>query len=134
MTLRFYPAIIEAVADGGFGASFPDLPGCISAGATVQEAATYAAEALALHLAGLVEDKETVPAPSAPDAPLPDWLAEASPLVRVLVPVDVPGRSLRVNITLDEGLLSRLDVAAAAEGASRSGFIAAAVRRALQPA
>jgi metal-responsive CopG/Arc/MetJ family transcriptional regulator len=45
-----------------------------------------------------------------------------------LVPVEMPGRSVRTNITLDEGLLARLDAAATAEGMSRSGFIAQAVR------
>ena len=77
MVLRFYPALIERAADGGgFGVVFPDLPGCVSAGATVQEAAANAAEALALHIEGMAEDGDPIPEPSAPDAPLPDWLAE----------------------------------------------------------
>jgi len=132
MPLRYYPAVLERAADGGFGVAFPDLPGCVSAGPTVQQAAAAAAEALALHLEGMAEDREAIPEPSAPDAPLPDWLEGAEIAATVLVPAEVPGRSVRVNITLDEALLARLDRTAAAEGTSRSGFIATAVRQALR--
>ena len=142
MTLYDYPACIEAAADGGFGVFFPDLPGCVSGGDTVQQAAVNAAEALGLHIAGLAEDHGVIPGaipgaispPSAPDAPLPDWLAEVAPklVARVLVPVALPGRSVRTNITLDAALLARLDAAAAAAGMSRSGVIAEAVRARLR--
>jgi len=134
MTLYYYPACIEAAEDGGFGVFVPDLPGCVSGGDTVQQAAVNAAEALGLHIAGLAEDHATIPPPSAPDAPLPDWLAEVAPqlVARVLVPVALPGRSVRTNITLDAALLARLDAAAAAAGMSRSGVIAEAVRARLR--
>jgi predicted RNase H-like HicB family nuclease len=139
MVLRYYPAlIVQDEGDGpdaGYGAVFPDLPGCTSAGATVQDAATNAAEALAGHVDVTLDAGEDIPPPSSPDAPLPDWL-EVVPgriAARVLVPVDMPGRSVRTNITLDEGLLARLDAAATAEGMSRSGFIAQAVRERLRP-
>ncbi len=139
MGLSFYPACIEAGETPGFSVFFPDLPGCISGGATVQEAAVNAAEALSLHIEGMAEDGEAIPEPSAPDAPLPEWVAVDDPadppsriVARVLVPVELPGRSIRTNITLDEGLLARLDAAAAADGTSRSGYIAEAVRAKLQ--
>jgi predicted RNase H-like HicB family nuclease len=133
MTLRFYPACIEQ-ADLGFSVFFPDLPGCVSAGDTVAAAAINAAEALGLHLDGMAEDGAPPPPPSPIDAPLPDWAADAGAEVvaRVLIPAELPGRAVRANITLDEGLLSRLDAAAIAEGMSRSGYIAAAVRERLR--
>ena len=96
-----------------------------------------AAEALSLHIAGLAEDRDPIPAASAPDAPLPAWLAAvpARIVARVLVPVELPGRFVRTNITLDAALLARLDAAAAAAaGMSRSGFIAEAVRARLRSA
>jgi len=135
MPLRFYPAVISQDEPGGpFGVVFPDLPGCVSGGDTVQAAAEAAAEALALHIEGMLEAGETLPPASAPDAPLPDWLAGAggNTVARVLVPAEVPGRSVRANVTMDEGLLARLDAAAAAEGMSRSGYIAQAVRERLR--
>ncbi len=96
----------------------------------MQEAATNAAEALAGHVDVTLDAGEDIPPPSSPDAPLPDWLQAAPGKIaaHVLVPVEMPGRSVRTNITLDEGLLARLDAAATAEGMSRSGFIAQAVR------
>lgn len=136
MALRYYPAFIvqdEDEAAEGFGAVFPDLPGCVSAGKTVEETAEMAAEALALHIEGMVEDGLPLPPPSPPGA-MPDWLREAPgrTITSVLVPVELPGRSVRANITLDEALLGRLDAAAAAEGVSRSGYIAAAIRERLR--
>ena len=135
MALQFYRACIEADDQPGYSVFFPDFPGCTSAGDTVQEAARNAAEALALHVEGLIDAGKAIPQPSAPDAPLPDWLeasehdeAPSKIAATVLVPVEAPGRTVRVNITMDEGLLGRLDAAASAAGTSRSGFIAEVVR------
>ena len=138
MALRFYPALIVQDAsddpDAGYGVVFPDLPGCTSSGDTVQDAAVNAAEALSGHIQVTLEAGEQVPPPSAPNAPPPSWLQdEASRTVAsVLVPVDMPGRAIRTNITLDEGLLARLDATASKQGMSRSGYIAHAVRALLR--
>ena len=131
--LRFYPAIISKHEDTDYGVVFPDFPGCVTTGETVREAAEMALEALALHVEGMVEDRDALPEPSEPDAPLPDWLADLPDhtVARLLVPVELPGRAVRVNITLNEGLLARLDKAAGAEGETRSGYIAQAVRERL---
>lgn len=59
-----YIALIHKEADSDYGVSFPDLPGVISAGSTLDEARAMAAEALALPLKGMVEDGETIPEPS----------------------------------------------------------------------
>ncbi len=59
-----YPAVIEFGDHGGFGAFFPDLPGCAAAGDTIEECKIDAGQALALHLAGMVEDGETFPEPT----------------------------------------------------------------------
>ena len=135
MSLHDSPACVEAAEDGGCGGFFPDLPGCISGGDTVQQAAANAAEALSLHIALQAGDRDPIPPASAPDAPLPAWLAAvpARIVARVLVPVELPGgRFVRTNIPLDAALLARLDAAAA--GMSRSGFIAEAVRARLRSA
>ena len=137
MVLRYYPALITQdegdPPDAGYGVVFPDLPGCVSAGATIQEAAAMAAEALALHLEGLAEEGEPLPEPSPPGA-LPQWLADVPGRIaaQVMVPVEVPGPVAHADISLDAALLARVDAAAAAEGISRSGFIVTAVRERLQ--
>ena len=61
--MRQYIALIHKDAESDFGVSFPDLPGCVTAGATLDEARDMAAEALALHLEGLSEDGEAIPEP-----------------------------------------------------------------------
>jgi predicted RNase H-like HicB family nuclease len=58
-----YVALIHKDPDSDYGVSFPDLPGCVTAGSMLDEAITMAEEALALHMEGLLEDGEDVPAP-----------------------------------------------------------------------
>ena len=60
--MQSYTAIIEAASDGTFGVFFPDVPGCTSAGDTIEEATTNAAEALEFHL----ENMDDWHAPSDP--------------------------------------------------------------------
>ena len=59
-----YVAILRKAPDSDYGVEFPDVPGCISAGADLDEARQMGAEALAFHLEGLREDGDPVPAPS----------------------------------------------------------------------
>ena len=63
MTIIYYPAIIEKGAKG-FGVLFPDLPGCISAGNSIQKAARNAEEALSGHLITSSEHGDEIPGPS----------------------------------------------------------------------
>jgi predicted RNase H-like HicB family nuclease len=135
--LRLYRALIGQdegkEADDGYGVVFPDFPGCVSGGDTVQEAGAAAIEALSGHVELIAESGDPLPEPSPPDAPLPDWLAEVpgKTVATVLIPIEVPGRTQRINVSIDEALLARLDRAAAASGETRSGLIARAVREAL---
>lgn len=56
-----YVAYIRKDADRDFGVEFPDLPGCFSAGSTIEEALAMAEDALAGHLAVMINHGETVP-------------------------------------------------------------------------
>lgn len=60
-----YQGVFEPTAGEGFSVYFPDLPGCVSYGDTLNEARKNAQDALALHLYGLEEDGAPIPAPSA---------------------------------------------------------------------
>lgn len=124
MTIALYPAIIERAA-AGFSVFFPDLLGCTSAGATVQEAALNAEEALAGHLLELARYKEPITQPSTIDDLARD--PEVDEVARILVRAELPGKSVRINITLDEGLVAAIDRVAD----NRSGFLAEAARDAL---
>ncbi|MGB3549593.1 MAG: type II toxin-antitoxin system HicB family antitoxin [Candidatus Binatus sp.] len=59
-----YIAYLRKDRDSDFGVSFPDFPGCVSGAKTLQEVRRMAAEALALHIEGMIEDGEVVPSPS----------------------------------------------------------------------
>ena len=62
-----YAAVMEQTDAGGFGVWFPDFPGCITAGRTLDEARRMASEALAFHVQGMREDGEQIPDPSTLD-------------------------------------------------------------------
>ncbi len=138
MALRFYRAIAyQELGDGpddGWDVIFPDLPGCISQGDTAQEAMENAVEALALHIEGMVADGQELPAPSRPNVPLPEWIDESAMQtpIHAFLQIEVPGKSVRINITMDVALVERLDAAANREGTTRSGYLAQAAREKLQ--
>ena len=82
--MRQYIALIHKERDSDFGVSFPDLPGCVTAGATLDEARTMAVEALALHLEGLEADDAPLPEPSSLEKVMAD--ADNRDGVAILVP------------------------------------------------
>lgn len=121
----YYPAIIER-AQSGFSVFFPDLPGCTSAGDTVNQAVLNAEQALAGHLEVTDEHGDPVAEPSQLDAIERD--PEVDEVARVLVRAERPGKVLRLNITLDESLVAAIDKVAK----NRSGFLADAARHELE--
>jgi predicted RNase H-like HicB family nuclease len=127
MAIVYFPAIVETGPEGGYGVFFPDLPGCVSAGDSLQEAARNAEIALQLHLAGMVEDGETIPDASELDAIERD--PDVNEAARILVRGERPSRLERLNITMDEGLLKVVDRAAEHRGMTRSGFLAEGARQ-----
>ena len=58
-----YIALVHKDEGTSYGVSFPDVPGCIAAGDTFEEAVASAAEALAFHFAGMRAGRDTIPAP-----------------------------------------------------------------------
>lgn len=127
--MRHYIALIHKDAKSDYGVSFPDLPGCISAGTTLDEAKDSAAEALALHLEGLAADNEPVPEPSSLEAIMAD--PDNRDGVAVLIAAPSTARSVRINITLPADLLEAIDQHAEQEGFTRSGFLAQAAKKAM---
>jgi predicted RNase H-like HicB family nuclease len=86
--VRHYTAIIESGETPGYGVFFPDLPGCVSAGDSVQEAALNAEEALSLHVELMLESGEELPDPTPPDQIEAD--PEVSEVARMLIRVELP--------------------------------------------
>lgn len=84
---RAYPAIVER-AKIGFGVCFPDFPGCVAKGDTLDLALLNAVAALAFHVEGLIEDGEALPEPSALDTMPHD--PEVGEVLRTLIHFDLP--------------------------------------------
>jgi len=123
--MKFPIAIEPGDEKHAFGVVVPDLPGCFSAGDTIEEAIDNAKEAIELWLEVAIDDGMPVPEPSAieelrKDRALRGWLW-------ALVSVDLSqlsDKTERVNITLPSRVLRRIDAAAKEAGESRSGYIA----------
>ena len=121
---------------GNYGASFPDFPGATTGADDLDALYVKAAEMLAFHVGGLAEDGEPIPSPRSLDALRrdPAFRADSADAILGLVDVDLPGRAVRVNISVEENLLKRIDRAAASVGETRSGFLAAAAKARLTSA
>jgi predicted RNase H-like HicB family nuclease len=121
-----YIALIRKDADSDFGVDFPDFPGCVSAGSTLDEARRMAQEALEFHVPGMIADGAILPAPSSLDAIMVDRDNGDAVAFLVTLP-EAADHAVRVNITLPERLLRRID----ARAKNRSAFLARAAERAL---
>lgn len=128
-----YIAIIHKDPKSDFGVSFPDFPGCITAGTNIDDAKDMAQEALTLHIKGMIEDGEQLPSPSKLEEIMadPDF-ADAAAYLVVEAP-DSKHRTVRVNITVPEMTLKQIDAAAKKHGMSRSSFLVHAAQNAIQP-
>jgi predicted RNase H-like HicB family nuclease len=128
--MRQYIALIHKEPNSDYGVSFPDLPGVISAGSTLDEARDMAMEALALHLEGLTEDGEAAPEPSSLEAIMKDIQNRDGVAVLIAAPTaDI--KSVRINVTMPADVLDQIDRHAEREGFTRSGFLAQAAKKAM---
>jgi len=123
-----YPIVIEPGDDShAYGVIVPDLPGCFSAGDTLDEAITNASEAILPHIEGLLETGQSVPktSPIEQHRSSPDY----TDMLWAIASVDmakINERSKRINITMPERIVAMVDTAAKQAGESRSGFLARA--------
>ena len=127
--LTHYPAVIHKDKDSDYGVTVPDLPGCFSAGASITEALQQVKEAIECHLEGLLLDDEALPTPTQDYTQLakkPEYQDGIWHLIEIdLNKLDT--RTKRVNITIPERLLSKMDRYVKKHRIdSRSGFIAQA--------
>ncbi len=123
--MRFPIAIEPGDKKHAWGVTVPDLPGCFSAGDTLEEAMDQAREAILLHVEGLLDDEQPIPAPQSIE--VYQSKREFKGRIWALVEVDLSQLedvTERINITLPRRVLNKLDAAARAAGESRSGYIA----------
>jgi len=124
--MQNYIAVIHKDTGSSYGVHFPDVPGCYSAGETLDLAIAHAAQALAFYF----EDMPSIKA-----RPMEDIrretvqdLKEGALLVAIPY-IDYSGRSVRANITMDAGLLKGIDETAKKRGLTRSAFLAQAATK-----
>ena len=119
-----YPIFIEPGTKGlAFGVIVPDLPGCFSAGDTLEEALINAREAIAVWLESELDNGGTV----LPPKPIDAYAADYAGWIPSIAEIDldaVLGESERINISLPKRVLRRLDIQAERAHETRSGYIA----------
>ncbi len=123
----FYPAAIRKDPESAYGVTIPDLPGCFSAGDTIEEAISNGTEAIKFHIEGLLIDGEGIPMPNIVETHKqnPDY----TDAFWAFIPVDLSklsGSSKRVNISIPERILGKIDTFAEKRGETRSGLLTAA--------
>jgi len=130
--MKTYIAVIHRDKDSDFGVSFPDFPGCVTAGSTIDEAKDMAIEALDIHIKGMIEDGEVIPVASKLEDIMKDY---SDALSFIVVPVSKPEtKSVRINITIPENILHDIDAYAKSHGLSRSSFLAKSAYEVLKAA
>jgi predicted RNase H-like HicB family nuclease len=115
-----YAAWLHFEGTDGVGVTFPDFPGCVTQGDTVEDALRLAPEALAFHIEGMLEDGAELPEASPADDVVKERAGELLTMVNVRDPRE------RINISLTAGQVAKIDRAAARNGMSRSAFVVAA--------
>ncbi len=126
--MHHFIGIVHKGEDTDYGICFPDFPGCISAGSTMEELIAMAREALQAHIHVMQEFGDPLPeAPMTFEAVCRHELAEDAALF-VTIEARLPSKSKRVNVVLDEHLLD--DIAAVSN--NRSAFLAEAARHYLE--
>ena len=122
-----YPAWIDGER-GAYGVSFPDLPGIVAMGTTVDEALLHAEEAIRDYVLETERDGAAVTPPTAieqVETP-PGYTLVSVPLIRL------SGRSVRANLTLDEGVAAFIDGEARRRGMTRTAYVEWMARRIAQ--
>jgi predicted RNase H-like HicB family nuclease len=119
-----YIAYLHKDSKSDFGVSFPDFPGCITAGKTLEEARLLAPEALKLHIKGMNEDGEPIPEPTSLDDLAKDSAMKKA--VAFLVHIEIPERVERFNITARRSQIQEIDRLARKRGMTRSAYMVSA--------
>ena len=126
-----YIAVVHKDPSSEYGVSFPDFPGCITAGKSIDKVKDLSIEALIGHIKTMKGFGEKIPNPSKLDDIVedPDYFGATAFLV-VSIP-NIKTKTVRVNITLPENILHRIDVIAKKRGMSRSSFLSHAAQNSM---
>ncbi len=123
---RNYIAVIRKNKSSDYAVIFPDFPTCITAGKTLDEAQIMAEEALQFHIDGMIEDNDEIPNPSSFDSVKAKYKKTE---IFLVIPIKTPSKATRINITVDEKFLRKLDKYLETLDESRSSFFVSAAKR-----
>lgn len=125
-----YPVVLHKDADSDYGVIVPDLPGCISAGATMDAALAMSREAIELHLEGLIEDGQSPPPPSDVETLRHRRAYRGGTWALVSIePTRLRYRAKRLSVTMPERVVDAVDRYARKHDMTRSGLLTEAVTR-----
>jgi predicted RNase H-like HicB family nuclease len=130
-----FPVVLHTDDGQHYGVTVPDLPGCFSAGDSIDDALTQVLEAIDLHLEGAMEDDSAElpePQPIRVHQQNPDYASG----IWAVVDVDTSkyeGKAEKINITVPRKLLSKIDSYVSTHpGETRSGFMTRAALQAIR--
>ena len=126
--MRNYIGLIHKDTGSDFGVSFPDFPGVVTAGTTLDDARAMAEEALAFHVEGLMEDGAIIPEPLTLEEIMSDPDNRSGVAILVSLKTEQP-KAVRVNVTLPADVLEQIDQYAEAHGFTRSGLLTQAAKK-----
>ena len=133
--MKKYIALFEqARGESSFSVTFPDFPGCISAGDDFDDAFRMAHEALSFHVDGILEDGDDIPPPRSLEeikknwGDWKEWEKDGNFLITKIALLPTKTKVARFNITMDEDLVEEIDSVTK----NRSAFLAEAARKVLK--
>ena len=126
--IKKYIAVINKENAKQFGVIFPDFLGCVSVGKNLEEAEEMAQEALQFHIDGMLKDGEELP-----KAKTLDEVKKKYKKVEIfaMISVKIKTKATRINITIDEKLLRKLDKFLLNRDETRSSFFAKSIENSL---
>jgi len=122
-----FPIVIHKDRGSDYGVTVPDLPGCFTAGSTLDEAMAMSQEAIELHLEGMIEHGDAIPRPGAVEdyRDNPAYRGGTWAIVSVS-PSRLRVKAKRINVSIPQRVLDAVDRFAKAENETRSGLLAKA--------
>ena len=124
--IKKYIAVISKENNQQYGVIFPDFLGCVTVGKNLEDAQKMAHDALQFHIDGMIKDQE--------DLPMCKTLDEIKKKYKkaeifVMIAVKIKNKAKRINITIDESLLRKLDKFLVSCNQTRSAFFAKSIEK-----
>ena len=124
--IKKYIAVISKENNQQYGVIFPDFLGCVTVGKNLEDAQKMAHDSLQFHIDGMIKDQE--------DLPLRKTLDEIKKKYKkaeifVMIAVKIKNKAKRINVTIDESLLRKLDKFLVSCNQTRSAFFAKSIEK-----